>query len=236
MVFTAAGSMTHLTQQQVDALVDTFTALTTGNGNGSGSSSGRVRVLWALRAEAQQLLPAHLRSSTTSSGKAGGDQSGSASSAADGSSSTGGGEQGSGIQTNSRLLVSAWVKQTAVLAHPSTKVFVTHGGLGSVHEALALGQAVPLVVPFSNGADHCTIGQQVASMGLGILLKPSELLRPGRLLGAIQVLLQKNEYRRRVADVAQRWEKLGYGPRMAAELVMEFATAAGGNLKPQEAA
>jgi UDP:flavonoid glycosyltransferase YjiC (YdhE family) len=92
-----------------------------------------------------------------------------------------------------------------------------------VHECLALGKAVPLVVPFSNGADHCTIGQQLESRGLGKLLKPSELLRPGRLTEAVDGLLGCEDYCRRVAGVAEAWEQAGYGPKMAAELLIEFA-------------
>ena len=121
--------------------------------------------------------------------------------------------------------MASWVKQTAVLAHPATKVFVSHGGLGSVHECLALGQAVPLVVPFSNGADHVTIGQQLVNRGLGVMLKPSEVVRPGRLLIAVQGLLNDADYGRSVAQVAQQWQKAGYGPKMAAEKLVEFATA-----------
>lgn len=220
VVFTAAGSMTHLTQQQVDALLDTFNTLTVGS-----SSRGPVRVLWALRKEAQQLLPPHLRSgSSSSNGNSAADTSTDAAAAAGSSSEA----------SNPRLMVSAWVKQTAVLAHRSVGVFITHGGLGSVHEALALGQAVPLVVPFSNGADHVTLGFQLANRGLGAFLKPAELARPGKLLGAVHNVLDSPEYGVRVADVAQQWAKAGYGPKMAAELLSDFAAAAGGVGKEQQ--
>lgn len=233
VVFTAAGSMTHLTQQQIDALLETFNTLTTGSSsssggsssNGSGSGSGRVRVLWALRSESQQLLPPHLRSagsngSSTADGASKGHPAAPAATAA--AADLVGDSTDS---SNERLMVSAWVKQTAVLAHPSVKVFLTHGGLGSVHEALALGQAVPLVVPFSNGADHVTIGQQLANRGLGIMLKPWELSQPGKLLAAVQDLLHNPDFSRSVGQVAQQWEKAGYGPKMASELLMEFAMA-----------
>lgn len=173
--------------------------------------------MWALREDSQHLLPAHLRSSSSkqaprdvTSNSA--DTAAAADDAHDSSSSS-----------SERILVASWVKQTAVLAHPATKVFITHGGLGSVHECLALGKAVPLVVPFSNGADHCTIGQQLESRGLGMLLKPAELLLPGRLTKAVEGLLGDEELRRRVAGVAKAWEQAGYGPKMAAELLIEFA-------------
>lgn len=214
VVFTAAGSMTHLTQQQVDALLDTFTTLTAG-------SKPSARILWALRKDSQHLLPAHLRSDHSSSkvqNSSDGDSSKDAAAPADTTAAN-------PSSSNSRILVSPWVNQNAVLAHPSTRVFITHGGLGSVHEALALGQAVPLVVPFSNGADHATVGQQLVNKGLGVMLKPSELSKPGRLLGLVEELLQDQEYSRRVAAVAHQWEKAGYGPKMAAEIVLDFAAA-----------
>jgi hypothetical protein len=212
--------MTHLTQQQVDALVETFEHLTTG----AAATGGRgVRVLWALRADVQHLLPPHLRSNAASGGKAAAVPAADAAAAADpapDSTST-----ASSSSSQGRIMVASWVKQTAVLAHPATEVFVTHGGLGSVHECLALGQAVPLVVPFSNGADHVTIGQQLVNRGLGMMLKPAELRHKGKLLQAVQGLLADGQYRDRVADVAQKWEKAGYGPNMAAEMLSDFATA-----------
>lgn len=207
--------MTHLSQQQVDALVDTFTALTSdsnSNGSSSSGSCGPVRVLWALRADVQHLLPAHLRSSSGRDAESASGASVDAAAAADGN-----------IGSN-KIMVASWVKQTAILAHPATKVFVTHGGLGSVHECLALGQAVPLVVPFSNGADHVTIGQQLADKDLGVMLTPPQLLQRGKLLTAVQDILTDKRYSQGVADVARKWEKAGYGPRMAAEMLIDFAT------------
>lgn len=211
-MFTAAGSMTHLTQQQVDALAEAFQVLT----SCAASGGRRVRVLWALRADVQHLLPSHLRSNGASSKAAPATDAAAAADPAPDSSSS---------SSQGRIFVTSWVKQTAVLAHPATEVFVTHGGLGSVHECLALGQAVPLVVPFSNGADHVIIGQQLVNRGLGIMLKPAELQHKGRLLGAVQGLVADRVYSARVADVAQKWEKAGYGPRMAAEMLSDFATA-----------
>lgn len=225
VLFTAAGSMTHLTQQQIDALLETFNALTTDSSSSSNGSGRRpIRVLWALRSESQQLLPAHLRSAGSNSGSTADGAIGKSAPAAAAAAADMVGDSTDSLR-NEMLMVSAWVKQTAVLAHPSVKVFLTHGGLGSVHEALALGQAVPLVVPFSNGADHVTIGQQLANRGLGIMLQPSELSQPGRLLGAVQDLLHNPDFSRSVGQVAQQWEKAGYGPKMASELLVEFATA-----------
>ena len=40
-----------------------------------------------------------------------------------------------------------WVPQTAILAHPSVKLFITHGGIESIHEILYIGKP-SLFVPF----------------------------------------------------------------------------------------
>ena len=47
-----------------------------------------------------------------------------------------------------RLLVSPWVPQLAVLAHPATKLFVTHCGINSLNEGLAAGKPL-LGMPFA---------------------------------------------------------------------------------------
>jgi anthocyanidin 3-O-glucosyltransferase len=45
------------------------------------------------------------------------------------------------------VLVVPWAPQLAVLAHPAVHLFVTHGGLTSMHEGLVAGKPL-LVTPF----------------------------------------------------------------------------------------
>ncbi|KAI8067790.1 hypothetical protein BC940DRAFT_238711 [Gongronella butleri] len=40
------------------------------------------------------------------------------------------------IDTQNRFFIASWVPQFAILSHKHTVLFVTHGGMGSVHEAL----------------------------------------------------------------------------------------------------
>jgi len=49
----------------------------------------------------------------------------------------------------SNVLLSSWVPQQDLLAHPNLKVFVTHGGLGSLVEAI-YHKAVVVGIPLSN--------------------------------------------------------------------------------------
>lgn len=66
-----------------------------------------------------------------------------------------------------------WAPQTAVLLHPSTVVFVSHGGLGSWHESMYAG--VPMIlVPFF--ADQPGNALLIERQGLGGILKKDATL------------------------------------------------------------
>merc|ERR1712080_238854 len=49
----------------------------------------------------------------------------------------------------SNVMISSWLPQQDLLAHPNLKVFVTHGGLGSLVEAI-YHKATIVGIPFSN--------------------------------------------------------------------------------------
>ena len=66
-----------------------------------------------------------------------------------------------------RVAIAAWVPQTAVLAHPAAAAFLTHAGLNSVHEALAVGCPV-IACPF--GWDQFANAQHCVACGAGIHL------------------------------------------------------------------
>ncbi|KAJ3274162.1 hypothetical protein HDV01_003445 [Terramyces sp. JEL0728] len=64
-----------------------------------------------------------------------------------------------------RLLFKQWVNQRALLAHPATKVFCTHGGIASIHESMYAG--VPIVVTGIFGDQFLNaIAAQEAKIGL----------------------------------------------------------------------
>jgi MGT family glycosyltransferase len=63
-----------------------------------------------------------------------------------------------------------WVPYPAVLPH--ARVFVTHGGMGAVMDALAFGRPM-VVVPHS--FDVLPMARRVADLRLGALLRPEEL-------------------------------------------------------------
>ncbi|MFZ7942720.1 macrolide family glycosyltransferase [Neobacillus sp. 19] len=68
------------------------------------------------------------------------------------------------------FIVKNYVPQTEVLKY--TKLFITHGGMNSVHEGLYYG--VPLIV-IPQSADQPVIAGQVANIGTGIQLQMQDL-------------------------------------------------------------
>lgn len=68
------------------------------------------------------------------------------------------------------FVVKPYVPQLGVLDH--AQLFITHGGMNSVHEGLLKG--VPLLV-FPQGADQFDVGARVAQMGAGVVLDQRQL-------------------------------------------------------------
>ncbi|KAI8086400.1 uncharacterized protein BX664DRAFT_299035 [Halteromyces radiatus] len=67
-------------------------------------------------------------------------------------------------QYHPMILVTGWAPQFAILQHPSTRLFVTHGGAASVHEALF--SKVPLFV-FPFFGDQPLTARMVQQLHLG---------------------------------------------------------------------
>ncbi|KAI9253633.1 hypothetical protein EDC94DRAFT_546345 [Helicostylum pulchrum] len=65
------------------------------------------------------------------------------------------------------ILMLSWVPQTAILLHPSTSVFVSHGGLGSWYESIYAGKPM-LMFPFFG--DQPSNSFTIERQGLGYIL------------------------------------------------------------------
>ncbi|KAL3289132.1 hypothetical protein HHI36_003570 [Cryptolaemus montrouzieri] len=70
------------------------------------------------------------------------------------------------------VLVTKWLPQNGILAHPYIKIFISHGGLGSTTEAVYHGVPV-LGIPFFS--DQKTNIASVARAGFAISLKYDEM-------------------------------------------------------------
>jgi len=63
------------------------------------------------------------------------------------------------------VMLSSWLPQTSLLAHPNVKLFITHGGAGSVQETIC--HKTPIVgVPFSG--DQPVNVKEAVSRNIGV--------------------------------------------------------------------
>ncbi len=94
------------------------------------------------------------------------------------------------------FIIQPFVPQLEVLKH--TNVFVTHGGMNSVHESLALG--VPMVV-IPQASDQRWVAEQVAHTKAGLLLEKD--FSSAALQQAVQTMLQSPEYQQNAQQIGQ---------------------------------
>ena len=116
----------------------------------------------------------------------------------------------------SNVVVRARVPQLAVLAH--TDVFITHGGMNSVHESLSSG--VPMVV-IPQTHEQGVVARQVASLGAGVVLSAGRVT-PRRLRRAAERLLADSSYRERCRELGRDFRSAG-GYTRAADVIVEHA-------------
>ena len=89
-----------------------------------------------------------------------------------------------------------WLPQNDLLAHPNTKVFVTHCGGNGQFETLY--NAVPMVgVPFFG--DQIYNAKRMAKNGLGIHVLDGLRFKTGKIQSAIQEVLMNDSYRSTMA-------------------------------------
>ncbi|KAI9353987.1 hypothetical protein BD770DRAFT_445314 [Pilaira anomala] len=76
--------------------------------------------------------------------------------------------------TNLDARMMAWVPQTAVLLHPSTSLFLSHGGLGSWYESMYAGKPMMMFPFFGDQPGNALV---VEREGLGRILKRDMSMR-----------------------------------------------------------
>ncbi|XP_031357372.1 UDP-glucuronosyltransferase 2B15-like [Photinus pyralis] len=99
----------------------------------------------------------------------------------------------------SNVHILRWVSQMEVLGHPNLKLFITHGGLHSMHEAVHA--RVPMVgMPFSNDQPY-NVKKMV---GMGIALHVDyHTMTTEELENAIVEVIRNPSYRERVKELAE---------------------------------
>ncbi len=118
------------------------------------------------------------------------------------------------------FLVRAFVPQLALLQR--ARLFITHGGMNSVSEALYYG--VPLVV-VPQAADQLIVARRVARLGAGVVLPPQHRSATGLRASAAFVLADPH-YRAAARRVGQTLRAAG-GATHAADLVWIYTRARG---------
>ena len=118
------------------------------------------------------------------------------------------------VRIPDNFLVRPHVPQLEVLKH--TGVFVTHGGMNSVMEAIYYG--VPMVVVPQQPEQAMTA--RVAELGLGVALEP-EQATAGALRDAVTTISGDAGYRNRLAHTQQA-ARDGDGYLRAADAIQRF--------------
>ena len=118
------------------------------------------------------------------------------------------------------FIVCEYVPQVALLE--TARLFITHGGINSAHEAMLHG--VPMVV-LPQRADHYVVAGQVEAVGAGGVLDRSQAT-PERLAEAARRALADPHFRTRSAKMGEMLRAAG-GPVRAADEIFEFRRRAG---------
>jgi MGT family glycosyltransferase len=113
------------------------------------------------------------------------------------------------------FIVREYVPQIALLE--SARLFITHGGINSAHEAMLFG--VPMVM-LPQRADHYVVAGQVEAAGAGVVLDRSQATAE-RLADAARRALADPGIRDRSAKMGETLRNAG-GHRRAADEIFEF--------------
>jgi MGT family glycosyltransferase len=113
------------------------------------------------------------------------------------------------------FIVRDYVSQLAVLSCAS--LFITHGGLNSVHEAMHYG--VPMIV-LPEQADHYAVSNRVKAVGAGMMLNRAEVT-PARLASLAKSVLREPGFRRNSAVMGESLRTAG-GYKRAADEIFKF--------------
>ncbi|XP_068085753.1 UDP-glucosyltransferase 2-like [Anabrus simplex] len=116
------------------------------------------------------------------------------------------------------VIVRKWLSQRDILAHPNVRLFITHSGLLSTHEAIYRG--VPMVgIPFF--MDQQTNIQKVIDHGVGLRLDYEDITKE-TVLKAIRTVLDDPSYAKNMRDLSARFRDQPESPMERAVYWCEY--------------
>ncbi|XP_058795636.1 UDP-glucosyltransferase 2-like [Phymastichus coffea] len=126
----------------------------------------------------------------------------------------------------SNVKIMPWMPQQAVLAHPNTKVFVTHGGLGGTQEALYYG--VPMIgIPLFG--DQFRNVQSFVEKQMGVKIDYKQL--NGKTMGAaLTALLHNPTYQEKAKYYSKLFRDNPIRPMDKAAFWIEYVIRNGANV------
>ncbi|WP_257127471.1 macrolide family glycosyltransferase [Bacillus sp. AFS094611] len=113
------------------------------------------------------------------------------------------------------FIVKNYVPQTKLLSY--TKLFITHGGMNSIHEGLYNG--IPLIV-IPQSADQPVIAKQVENLGAGVKLSMKELTVE-QLRESVEFVLNNPSYKEAALNLKESFLKSG-GYKEAVDGIFTF--------------
>ncbi|XP_061386433.1 UDP-glycosyltransferase UGT5-like, partial [Musca vetustissima] len=116
------------------------------------------------------------------------------------------------------IIYKSWLPQDDILAHPKVKLFITHGGQGSVVESQYHG--VPMVgIPFF-GDQHSNMAN-VRSSGFGLSLQYASLTEED-LRSTVLEVLNNPKYRENVQKFSQLYRDRPMTPRQLVRYWVDY--------------
>ncbi|ALC40195.1 maker599 [Drosophila busckii] len=116
------------------------------------------------------------------------------------------------------VMISKWLPQNDILAHPNVKVFITHGGMFSTQEGIHWG--VPMLFIPLFGDQHRNAIRSVRG-GNARLLSYSKL-NADQLVEHLEALIYEPQYKRNALEMSQRFRDNAIHPLEEASYWLEY--------------
>ena len=117
------------------------------------------------------------------------------------------------------VMVSSWIPQRDILAHPNVKLFITHGGLLGTTEAIMEGVPIIGVPIYSDQKMNMLQAQQ---MGIGVLMEYKDI-NEELILRNINEVLSKFEYKNNAQNISKLFNDRPMTPQQSTVYWVEYA-------------